>query len=123
MNFPDKKYKVLVCDPPWAYKNKKTGGTHKSGSIQKYDVMTFEELAELPIPSISDENSILFLWCTIPMLPTGFDLMKVWEFEYKTSLTWYKENSYGLGYWFRGMVEMLLIGVKGKRKPLKEILQ
>lgn len=34
------KYNILLIDPPWAYKNVRTGGTMSSGSAQKYSVMT-----------------------------------------------------------------------------------
>jgi len=117
--FPDKKYKIIYADPPWQYENKKTGGSNSSGSEQKYETMSYEELANLPIQSITDEDCILFLWATIPLLPLGVSLMNDWGFKYKTSLVWFKSNSYGLGYWFRGMTEILLIGVSGKVKPFR----
>lgn len=117
--FPDKKYKIIYCDCPWQYDNKKTGGSNSSGASQQYDTMSYEELANLPVPSISDKNCVMFMWATVPLLPTGISLLKEWGFEYKTSVCWFKENSYGLGYWFRGMYEILLIGVKGKVKPFK----
>lgn len=118
-NFPNKKYGVIYADPPWQYDNKRTGGTHKSGAGQKYRTMNYDELAKLPIQQISDANCILFQWATVPLLPAGINLLSDWGFEYKTSLIWFKENSYGLGYWFRGMTELLLIGTKGKIKPFR----
>lgn len=65
------------------------------------------------------DNSVLFMWATIPLLDQAFELMKSWKFEYKTSLVWEKENHYGMGYWFRGNVEILLVGIKGSVKPFR----
>ena len=28
MDLPNKKYKVILADPPWSYDNKNTGGGH-----------------------------------------------------------------------------------------------
>ena len=41
---PNKKYKVIVADPPWQYRNKNTGGSMKSGSSAKYPTMSLEEI-------------------------------------------------------------------------------
>lgn len=66
---------------------------------------------------IVDKNAVLFLWVTIPLLPEGLQVMDAWGFKYKTSLTWRKIMSLGMGYWFRGQTEYLLLGVRGKVKP------
>ena len=40
-----------------------------------------------------------------------------WEFEYKTLLTWKKPM--GLGFWFRGCTEHLVVALRGKVKPFR----
>jgi N6-adenosine-specific RNA methylase IME4 len=110
----DKKYNIIYPDPPWSYDNKKTGGSMKSGAAQKYPVMTTEEIARLPIKEIADKNSMLFLWATVPMLPDALYVMQAWGYKYKTKITWHKTGRVGLGYWFRGEVEELLFGIRGK---------
>ena len=112
--FPDKKYQIIYADPPWSYRNKNTGGSFKSGADAKYPTMTMDELFNLPVRNIADKNSVLFLWATVPLLPEAFQLMDSWGFKYKTMLTWRKIMSLGMGYWFRGQCEHLLLGVKGK---------
>ena len=52
------------------------------------------------------------------MLQEGIDVMRGWGFKYKTSLFWNKER-YGLGYWFRGQVEMCLLGTRGRYKAFR----
>lgn len=61
-------------------------------------------------------DCILFLWATTPLLDKAFDLIRVWHFDYVTTLTWVKPN-WGLGFWWRGQTEHLLFGIRGKVKP------
>jgi len=110
------KYNVIYADPPWSYSNKNTGGTNESGAQNKYDIMTNEDICNIPIPDIIEKDSVLFLWATVPLLPEAFVVMDAWGFKYKTMLTWRKIMSLGMGYWFRGQTEHLLLGVKGKVK-------
>ena len=81
-----------------------------------YSVMSLDEIKALPISQIADENSVCFLWTTNPMLREGLEVMKAWNFDYITTITWYKTNSKGMGYWFRGFTEHLLFGKKGNVK-------
>lgn len=116
--FPDKKYKVILADPPWSYRNKKTGGHSdgacgKSGACQKYDTLELQEICDLPVRNISSRNCCLFLWATTPLLPDAFEVMRSWGFEYKTAIYWRKIMSLGMGFWFRGQVEVCLFGIKG----------
>lgn len=114
-----KKYQIIYADPPWEYKNKKTGGSMQSGSSSKYKTMSIEQLCELPIQNISDKSCVLFLWATVPLLPEALLVMSSWGFKYKTSLFWRKIMSLGMGFWFRGQVEILLMGIKGKVKAFR----
>jgi N6-adenosine-specific RNA methylase IME4 len=112
-------YDIIYADPPWSYKNKKTGGSMISGSACKYDVMSIEDICNLPIKYISSKNSVLFLWATVPLMKEAFQVMDAWGFEYKTMITWRKIMSLGMGYWFRGQCEHLLFGVRGKVKAFR----
>lgn len=116
MKLPDKKYNIIYADPAWEYNNKKTGGNYKSGSVQKYKTMTLEEIKNLPIKDISQDNCVLFLWSTTPLLPEALEVMKSWGFKYKTKIVWYKTN-FGMGDWLRIQSEDLLIGIRGKITP------
>lgn len=116
------KYNILYADPGWKYDNQKTGGSHKSGAAQKYTVMSVGDICRLPVLDIAEKNSVLFLWATVPMLPEAIDVMRVWGFQYKTKITWHKTGRLGLGYWFRGEIEELLFGVRGKVKAFRSSL-
>lgn len=114
-----KKYKVVYADPPWLYRNKGIGRLMKSGSADKYPCMDLEEIENLPIQNLADKNSVLFLWATVPLLPEALEVMSAWGYKYKTLLVWRKIMSLGLGYWFRGQIEILLLGVRGKIKAFR----
>jgi N6-adenosine-specific RNA methylase IME4 len=119
LNLPDKKYKIIYADPPWSYRNKKTGGSMNSGSQSKYSTLSLKEICTLPVKTISEKDSILFLWATVPLLPEALEVMKNWGFHYKTALFWRKIMTLGMGFWFRGQVEILLMGVRGRVKAFR----
>jgi N6-adenosine-specific RNA methylase IME4 len=112
-----KLYDVIYADPPWSYRNKRTGGSMISGAETKYSTMSVVEICDMQIPRAKD--SCLFLWATVPLLPEAFQVMEAWGFKYKTMLTWRKIMSLGMGYWYRGQCEHLLFGVKGKVKAFR----
>lgn len=113
------KYKVILCDPPWSYRNKRTGGSMNSGSETKYAVLSVADLRSLPVGNLVDRGSVLFLWATTPLLLEALSVMSAWGFTYKTSLYWRKVMSLGMGFWYRGQVEQLLLGVRGNVKAFR----
>lgn len=110
------KYKLIYADPPWQYDNVTTGRNNTSGAASKYKTMPIEDICEYPLPELASKSA-LFLWCTTPLLPYGFKVMGGWGFTYKTAIYWRKIMSQGMGNYFRGQVEVLLVGTKGKLKP------
>lgn len=106
-----KKYQIIYADPPWRYDFSKSDSREIEN---KYPTMSVEDICALSVPS--DNNSILYLWATAPKLKEALKVMEAWGFEYKTHAIWDKEII-GMGYWFRGQHELLLVGVKGKMSP------
>ncbi len=116
---PSRRYKTIYADPPWKYQSK-SGRGMKSGAAEKYETMDIEDIKHLPfIHDIVDPNSVLFLWVTTPLLPDGIEVLRAWGFEYKTAIYWRKIMSQGMGWWFRGQVEVCLFGVRGNVKALR----
>jgi len=112
--FPNKKFQIILADPPWRYDFSKDN----SDKIEKhYPTMSLEEIKSLKIPVA--KNAVLYLWATAPKLIEALEVMKNWGFTYKTNMVWDKEWI-GMGYWFRGQHELLLVGVKGKFSPPKD---
>lgn len=99
-------YDVIYADPPWSYDS----NFLNASSDQHYGVMNVEKICSLPI-SVADD-AVLFLWTTNPMLKDAFRVIESWGFIYKTNLVWVK-NSPGLGYYFRGQHELLLLAIRG----------
>lgn len=120
--YQGKLYNCIYADPAWSYENKNTGGSvskgtgNNSGASSKYNTMTTKEIANIPIHKIADGNCCLFMWAVTPLLPEALYVMKEWGFTYKTSAYWYKTGRLGMGFWFRGDIEPLLIGIKGDVK-------
>jgi N6-adenosine-specific RNA methylase IME4 len=100
-------FDLVLADPPWRY-------DHQEADNRKienhYLTATIEEI-ESHCPNTS-RDSILFLWATSPKLKEAMQVMEAWGFEYKTHAIWDKEII-GMGYWFRGQHELLLVGTKG----------
>ena len=112
------KYNIIYADPPWTYRDKALAGNRGAGC--KYDLMTQDELKELPIDMIAADDCCLFMWVTMPMLQEGLDLVNAWGFTYKTNaFTWVKKNKvadtlfWGMGRWTRSNAELCLLATKG----------
>lgn len=107
-------FDVFYADPPWKYEF----GEVSREVDNQYPPMTLQEIRDLGLQldaHISD-TAVIFLWATAPKLLEALDIMKSWGFSYRTNAVWDKEKI-GMGYWFRGQHELLLVGVKGKYPP------
>lgn len=73
--------------------------------------MSVEEIAALPIRDLSERDCRLFLWATNRYLEDAFDVMRLWGFKYRQTLTWKKLDA------LSGSVapnsEFLLVGARG----------
>ena len=104
-------FDVLYADPPWKYDFQKDSTDEIEA---KYPTMELEDIKKMDIPAAN--NSVLFLWATAPKIKEALEVMESWGFEYKTNAVWDKEWI-GMGYWFRGQHEILLVGTKGTFAP------
>lgn len=111
--FPNKKYQIIYADPPWQY-NFCKDNVDKIES--HYPTMKLQDIKDLPVKEITESDCVLYLWATAPKLREALEVMEAWDFEYKTHCIWHKKWI-GMGYWFRGNHELLLVGVKGKFSP------
>ena len=104
-------FDVIYADPPWRYDFAESSNRKIENH---YTTMQTSDIAKMKVPS--KENCVLFMWATAPKLLEALDVMKSWGFTYKTHAIWDKEKI-GMGYWFRGQHELLMVGVKGKVSP------
>ena len=104
-------FDVIYADPPWRYDFAESSNRKIENH---YTTMQTSDIAKMKVPA--KENCVLFMWATAPKLLEALDVMKGWGFTYKTHAIWDKEKI-GMGYWFRGQHELLMVGVKGKVSP------
>lgn len=110
----DIKYRVVYADPPWSYGNRLVEGY--GAAENHYPVMSIEELCDLPVDDMTEDNAVLFLWTTSPLLKESFEVIEAWGFEYKTSFVWDKVR-HNMGHYNSVRHEFLLVCTKGECMP------
>jgi N6-adenosine-specific RNA methylase IME4 len=105
-------YDLIYCDPPWQYDFSETD-TRKIEN--QYPTMSVDEICNMTLPKIADD-ALLLMWGTAPKLLEAIKVIDSWGFTYKTHGIWDKETI-GMGYWFRGQHELLLVATKGTFSP------
>jgi len=101
-------YGLVLADPPWQYEHQKTGNREVEN---QYPTATLADICSHK-PDIA-ADAVLFLWATAPKLLEALQAMEAWGFSYRTHAIWDKEQI-GMGYWFRGQHELLLVGIHGR---------
>lgn len=115
-------YSIILADPPWRYNSRANHKTRfRGGACGHYGLMSTQDICELPIADLADENAVLFLWATFPMIQDAFKVIETWGFEYKTiGFTWAKLNPvtptpfFGVGYYTKSNAEPCLLATRGK---------
>lgn len=112
---PNRKYNIVYADPPWQYWE----SGNKNQSLH-YTTMTIDEICDLPVKNIADDDCILFMWVTYPILKDAFRVIESWGFTYSTcAFVWVKKNKIqntpfiGCGAWTRANSELCLLATKG----------
>lgn len=102
---------LVLADPPWRYDFAETDSRQIENQYPSATVG--EIIAHKPV---TEGDCVLLMWATVAKMREAFEVMDGWGFEYKTHAVWDKEKI-GMGYWFRGQHELLLVGTKGKVSP------
>lgn len=114
------KFGTIVADPPWNYEKTSRHDKLSGYSDVEYAPLTTERLRSLPVGDLAGDESVLLLWATWPFVPDALTVMAAWGFEFVTGLPWvkvgrtYTDLPYGVGYWFRGATEPVLVGKRRK---------
>lgn len=129
------KFDVIYADPAWNFETYSDKGKDRSAE-NHYQVMTLEDIKNLPVNDVTNKNCVLFMWVTNPLLKEGIEVGEAWGFKYKTlAFSWAKLNkkrgvinqqnpsltdnyywAMGNGYWTRANLELCLLFTKGKPK-------
>lgn len=122
---PEAIYRVWYADPPWQYGN--AGVINESDAYGRaarhYPTMSIEELCAMgsEIKTRCNDNAVLFMWVTSPLLEECFDVIRAWGFKYKTSFVWDKVK-HNFGHYNSVRHEFLLICTRGSCTPDEKTL-
>jgi len=111
--WPEGKYRVIYADPPWSYGDERSG---MGGAIDHYNTMSLEDIKDLSVKELAEDNAVLFMWATAPLLEEAFEVVNAWGFKYKTNIIWNKVKP-NLGNYTSVRHEHLIIATKGSCTP------
>jgi len=118
---PSNKYRVIYADPPWKYGDTRINLEGYGPAERHYPTMTISELCALDVLSIVEDNAVLFLWVTSPMLAECWPVITAWGFSYRASWIWDK-IAHNFGHYNSVRHEFLLVCVRGSCLPdIKEL--
>lgn len=118
-----KKFDIIYADPAWSYNDKLL---HLwAWAESHYSVMSLKDIQNLEVSKIANDNSVLCMWATMPLLPEALSVIKSWGFKYKTCFiswvkTYPKKGTPVLWMWYytRSNIEVCLLWVRGKWLPV-----
>lgn len=113
-----KRYRTIVCDPPWPFQwGGGKGGRRRRETELGYQTMTVDDIAALSVGDLADEAGChLYLWVTdeIAMNGDGMRVARAWGFDRAgPSIIWRKAN-FGMGCFPRPAHEILLVCRRGR---------
>ena len=125
LNFGSEHFGTILADPPWRFSNRTGKIAPEYARRARYDSLSLQEIAALPVAQISMPQSHLYLWVPNALIAEGLTVMRHWGFEYKTNLVWFKTrkdggpDGRGVGFYFRNVTELVLFGVRGSLRTRK----
>jgi N6-adenosine-specific RNA methylase IME4 len=123
-----KKYQIIYADPPWEYKQSGSETNSRGMAKQHYPTMPTKDICNIPVREICTDNAICFMWATFPNISEALEVMKAWDFKYKTAaFVWIKKNKksntnfWGMGAYTRANAEVCLLGISKHTKALEQV--
>ncbi len=113
-------FETVLADPPWRFQNRTGKMAPEHRRLARYETMTLEDIAALPVAAQCSDGAHLYLWVPNALLAEGLAVMESWGFTYKTNLVWFKTrkdggpDGRGVGFYFRNVTGIILFGVRGK---------
>ena len=87
------------------------GRARASGELARYETLSLDEIAALPVALLAEQPTHLYLWVPNALLAEGLAVMAAWGFRYKAMLIWHKvrkdggSDGRGVGFYFRNVSE------------------
>ena len=113
-DLPTDRHRVIYADPPWKYGNNQPD--YQTEQADYYPLLDINEICAMDVKNIADDNAVLFLWATSPILEDAFKVINMWGFKYKASFVWDKIG-HNMGHYNSVRHEFLLICTKGSCQP------
>lgn len=86
-------YRVILADPPWAFRGYVDKGVPQRAPAQHYGTLTASAMARLPVGDLAMMDTALCLWSTSSHTEQAFWLARQWGFRFASKLfTWAKLN-------------------------------
>ena len=117
-------FRTLLADPPWRFQNRTGKIAPEHQRLSRYDTMTLNDIAKLPVADLMADQSHCYLWVPNALLSEGLHVVEAWGFTYKAMIVWAKRrkdggpDGRGVGFYFRNVTEAILFGVRGKLRTL-----
>ena len=109
----DRRYPIILADPPWNFQVH-SGPDNDWSAEQQYPAMDLESICALPVAEIATPEAVLFLWVPACNLHEAMRVVDAWGFKYVTCAAWVKTTGApGLGHWFRTDHELPLVARRG----------
>jgi N6-adenosine-specific RNA methylase IME4 len=116
----DRKYPVILADPPWQFKMFEQGTRSPE---DHYGTMPLDEICALEVPNLATPDAVLFLWAPSALLFShAKPVLDAWGFTYRVNIVWVKEDAAdertrnrGLGWYVRQHHELMLVATRGTR--------
>ena len=118
-------YRIVLADPPWRFANRtgKVAPEHKR--LGRYATMDLDQIKEMPVADVCADDAHLYLWVPNTLLAEGLAVMREWGLRCVTNIVWAKRrrdggpDGRGVGFYFRNVTELILLGVKGRLRTLE----
>ena len=110
---------TVLADPPWRFQNRTGKVAPEHRRLSRYDTLTTEDIAKMPVADLMAEQSHCYLWVPNALLAEGLYVLDSWGFTYKSMIVWAKRrkdggpDGRGVGFYFRNVTEPVLFGTRG----------
>ncbi len=78
------KFSTILADPPWRFVNRTGKVAPEHRRLGRYETLSFDEIAALPVTDFLNEPSHCYLWVPNALLPLGLEVL---EWSYGVSNT------------------------------------
>ena len=103
---------IAVLDPPWSFSSNSVDRPGRNAR-RHYRCMSDAEIAVIPVCDWLEDDALVFVWTTSPMLERSMAVVRQWgRLRYVSQIVWCKDRI-GTGFWVRNRHEVVLLYRRG----------